>query len=127
MTSNFISVSTDHTGTKIFQICLDDIIFMNKDAAFKGVYLHTLEKAPGYLPGSLDYWNSFLNASGLRMEQFDRSTSLNLSKVELLDKKKNVAYFEPVLRKDKSCSIAFSNFNDVVEALKGINRSFIMI
>lgn len=122
----YITVSTDYTGMKIFRIALEDVTFISKEAAVKGVHLHTLHET-GYLPGSLEYWLSFLTAAGLNIEQYDRGTALNLSKVELIDKKTKIAYFEPIRRREKGCTIAIANFNSVIQALKDINKIFELV
>ncbi|MBB3113610.1 hypothetical protein FHS18_005723 [Paenibacillus phyllosphaerae] len=118
-----LAVSADPLGTKPFELNVQDIIFIQYDRKHKGVWFHSLEQE-GFLPGSLEFWISFLANSDIHIETFDRATAMNLHKVELLDRKHNYAYFESVIRRDKGCSIAVANFKEVIRALEKLNRRF---
>lgn len=123
-TLQHIAVSYDPTGTKIFEIAVDDIIFIKYERSDKGIWIHTLQNE-GYLPGSLEFWLSALSAGGLQhIEQFDRGSAMILTKIELLDAKQKIAYFESLARKEKGCPFAILNYNAVVQALQRINQPF---
>jgi len=106
----------------MISISYQDILYVQYIPTSKGVHLHSINSM-GYLPGTFDFWLTAL-ASGLdNLMRVDRSYAVNLSKVQLLDKKRKVAYFDSVDR-EKSCTISVANFEDMVRALNKINQAF---
>jgi hypothetical protein len=117
-----LSVAIDTGGIGLISIPLQDIIFIEYIRQKKGIIVHSLE-ADGFLPGSFDFWLSALQGAGLTtLFPVDRNNALNLAKIEILDAKHKVAYFENSRR--KGCTIAVANFKAVMNELDGLNRSY---
>lgn len=94
-----------------------DIAFLEYDRKEDRVLVHTVDDV-FYVVGTLKYWTIAFNASGYSFKQVDRNNVVNLDRVTALDPTYKHAYFEePVSQESKHCTIAWSRYKEVEEAL----------
>ncbi|AHV98027.1 LytTR family transcriptional regulator DNA-binding domain-containing protein [Paenibacillus sabinae] len=117
-----LSVTKDVGGKSgITNIEIGDILMLSYSKSIDRVLVHTAETIY-YTIGTLTFWNEVLNNSGHNFSLVDRSNSLNLDKVVILDPTFKVAYFESnITPKSKRCIIAGYRFNEVKKSLNLIN------
>jgi len=122
-----LSVTSDIDGEGgIINIDIGEILMLSYDKKISRILVHT-QTTIYYTMGSLTYWNEALNSSGHNFSLVDRSNSLNLDKVVLLDKTFKVAYFErDVTPRSKRCIIAGYRFDEVKRSLNLVNPSILV-
>ncbi|GGF72346.1 hypothetical protein GCM10010912_16830 [Paenibacillus albidus] len=117
-----LTVTRDPEGKSgILNIDAGLILMLNFAMSSDKVTVHTEENIY-FMVGTLKYWNKVLKCSGYRFEIVDRSNSMNLDKVKVLDKTLKIAYFDrKITNKSKRCMIASCRFKEVVDQIVSFN------
>lgn len=120
---------TDHPDGKhgFSQVPVGDILFIEFDRLLNRVLFHTSEQVY-YSMGTFKFYVEALAKSGCAFNIVDRNYAVSMSKVVLIDRERGIIYFDSNVTKDsKKCTIAFSNFNSIVAAVRAVNPSLILL
>ena len=79
------------------------------------VIVHTT-KDQYYLAGTMVYWVNTLNSSGYNFRNADRSSVINVDKIDSIDMKFKLAYFESdINRHSKRCTLAKDRLDSIID------------
>lgn len=121
-----LTVSADPGGIeKGENVQVDKVLFISKGRKRDQILVHTFDKTY-YMVGTLRHWETFLNSNGFRFLNVDRSNTLNVEKVKIVNGIFKDAYFEDEITKtSKRCPIAYHRFDEVVEEMGFMNSKII--
>jgi hypothetical protein len=122
-----LTVSADDSRgmNKGENIPVDKVLFISKGRKRDQILVHTFEKTY-YMIGTLKYWESFLNNNGFHFLNVDRSNTLNVEKVKIVNGIFKDAYFEcEITKTSKRCPISYHRFGEVIEEMGFINSNII--
>ncbi|AIQ70336.1 hypothetical protein [Paenibacillus graminis] len=122
-----LTVTRDPEGTSgILNIDAGLVLMLNFALSSDKVAVHTADDVY-FMVGTLKYWNKVLNCSGYRFGIVDRSNSMNLEKVTVLDKTLKIAYFDhDISNKSKRCMIASYRFKEVADQILSFNPTLVI-
>ncbi|MBE7901034.1 LytTR family transcriptional regulator DNA-binding domain-containing protein [Paenibacillus sp. P2(2022)] len=121
-----LTVSADPGGIERGEnVLVDKVLFISKGRKRDQILVHTFDRTY-YMVGTLRHWENFLNSNGYRFLNVDRSNTLNVEKVKIVNGIFKDAYFEDeVTKTSKRCPIAYHRFDEVVEEMGFINSKII--
>lgn len=120
----YITASSNVHGSGIVSIPLKDIIYVEYIRQDKGILIHSID-SQGFLPGQFGFWTNLLINAGLtNLMIVDRNFALDPEKIEYINAKHRLVYFEEPRKINKYCSVSSSNFDSLLQALHSLGRSF---
>ncbi|WP_424993720.1 LytTR family transcriptional regulator DNA-binding domain-containing protein [Paenibacillus polymyxa] len=106
---------------------IQDILYMSYDRWKERVIIHTFHGV-FYQVGTLKFWETLLNNSGCNFLNVDRSNSINMEKVVLMNSVFRVAYFSHDISKDSpKCQIAIRRYEEVAQTLNLFNPNIVFV
>lgn len=108
-----LTVSADPGGIERGEnVLVDKVLFISKGRKRDQILVHTFDRTY-YMVGTLRHWENFLNSNGYRFLNVDRSNTLNVEKVKIVNGIFKDAYFEDeVTKTSKRCPIAYHRFDE---------------
>jgi hypothetical protein len=105
---------------------VDKVLFISKGCKRNQILVHTFEKTY-YMIGTLRHWENYLNSNGFKFLNVDRSNTLNVENVKIVNGIFKDAYFEcDVTKTSKRCPISHHRFDEVVEEMGFVNSRIII-
>ncbi|PZD93149.1 hypothetical protein DNH61_24175 [Paenibacillus sambharensis] len=117
-----LSLTHDIDGKSGFvHVEADDLLYISFDSMTNRVSFHTSDHEY-FAMGTLKYFIETFLHSGYVFEKVDRNNAVNMQKVTLVDEKMGLVYFDTMPgRRAKKCTVAVSNFKNILLKLKSSN------
>ncbi|OBA07798.1 hypothetical protein A9P44_00140 [Paenibacillus polymyxa] len=107
-------------------VSVDKVLFISKGRKRNQILVHTFERTY-YMIGTLRHWENFLNSNGFKFLNVDRSNTLNVENVKIVNGIFRDAYFEcEITKTSKRCPISYHRFDEVVEEMGFMNSKIII-
>ncbi|MDQ0496361.1 LytTR family transcriptional regulator DNA-binding domain-containing protein [Paenibacillus brasilensis] len=119
-----VSKDIDGKGGKV-DLPIKDILYMSYDRWQERVIIHTF-RGIFYLVGTLKFWETLLNNSGHNFLNVDRSNTINMENVVLMNSVYRVAYFsKEIVKNSPKCQIAIRRYEEVARTLNLFNPNIV--
>ena len=118
------SVTKDfHGSTGLIEINIEEALYLGVDSKTSTIIVNT-RRDVYFTTGTLRYWTHVLNSSGYHFIVADRTSSVNVSKIVMIDKNLKIAYFD-LNDLTCRCTLSKSGYYEVVTTLNQIQASVI--
>lgn len=116
------SVTRDIQGnTGLTNVNIEEVLYLGVDSRTSTIIVNT-RKEVYYTTGTLKYWTHLLNSDGYHFIAADRTFSVNVCKIVMINKIDKLAYFD-LNDLSKHCTLSKSGLKEVIAKLNLINTS----